>query len=288
MTALFHSDQTLIIRSVTEADVNKIGRLLETAWRMHLRMTWRSLRTRLVKLPGLLVEDQVGLRGFMIIEPQEHEMAVIVAAGLRDTWGVRPYLDLLLPQIGQLALKQSCSALVYIGHEAWLIEALQQFGFQPKAWIITFERFGYGRPPNIQEPAVLRSAHRNDLATLRALDALAFDHLWRKPASYFRDALAAAGSFVVAEIEGQIVGYEWCEIYQQRGHLTRLAIHPDFQGRGIGAQLLQRAIRDATRRGVNLMTLNTQETNHRSRALYARFGFTQTEQRVPLLWKDLR
>ncbi|WP_366057784.1 GNAT family N-acetyltransferase [Oceanicoccus sp.] len=39
--------------------------------------------------------------------------------------------------------------------------------------------------------------------------------------------------------------------------------------------------------GVNLITLNTQENNHRSRALYERFGFVDTKQRIPVLWKDL-
>jgi ribosomal-protein-alanine N-acetyltransferase len=66
-----------------------------------------------------------------------------------------------------------------------------------------------------------------------------------------------------------------------------LAIHPDYQGLGIGAQLLSRAISDALANGVTFITLNTQETNRRSRALYRRFGFVQTKQRVPVLWKDL-
>ncbi|MCP3907878.1 MAG: GNAT family N-acetyltransferase, partial [Oceanicoccus sp.] len=44
---------------------------------------------------------------------------------------------------------------------------------------------------------------------------------------------------------------------------------------------------DALAGGVNLITLNTQENNHRSRALYERFGFVDTKQRIPVLWKDL-
>ncbi len=85
-----------------------------------------------------------------------------------------------------------------------------------------------------------------------------------------------------------MVAYEWCEIYKEHAHLTRLAVHPDYQGQGIGAQLLYQAITDALAAGANLMTLNTQENNRRSRALYERFGFVDTRQRIPVLWKDLR
>jgi ribosomal-protein-alanine N-acetyltransferase len=248
---------------------------------------WSNLKTRLATLPSLVAEDQAGLRGFMVIEPQYPEVAVIIAAGLRDTWGVRPYLDLFLPEMERLAQAQALTALLYIGYEEWLIDNLPHYGFAAREWVLMFERFGSGLPPAAPEPATLRIAHRQDLPTIRTLDELAFTQLWHKPAEYFNEALATADSFVLAEITGEIVGYEWCEMYQKRGHLTRLAIHPTYQGRGVGAQLLRRAILDALDNGVTLLTLNTQETNLRSQALYARFGFIQTKQRVPMLWKDL-
>jgi ribosomal-protein-alanine N-acetyltransferase len=106
--------------------------------------------------------------------------------------------------------------------------------------------------------------------------------------SDFREALARADSFAVALIDNRIVAYEWCEVYEQHAHLTRLAVHPDFQGRGIGAQLLHHAIIEALERGANLITLNTQEKNDRSQALYRRFGFVSTHERLPIMWKDLK
>ena len=287
MCASLLKNQTIVIRPIIETDLGKLQRLVQTAWRIHTRIGWHSLRKKVTGLPALLVEDAVGLRGFMVLEPHEPNIAIIIAAGLRDTWGVRPYIEVLLPKIETLAQKKALSAVVYIGYEDWLIEALQKQGFQAKEWVLMFERFGRTKPPAVHGPATLRSAHRDDLFALQILDGLAFDQLWRKPNDYFNEALALAGSFVVAELDGKLVGYEWCEINQKQGHLTRLAIHPEYQGRGIGAQLLRQAIEDALLNGVNFITLNTQETNQRSRALYTRFGFIQTNQRVPVLWKDL-
>jgi hypothetical protein len=84
------SHQTTTLRPVTGQDEEQIHHLLETSWRVHTRLMWSNLKTRLATLPSLVAEDQAGLRGFMVIEPQYPEVAVIIAAGLRDTWGVRP------------------------------------------------------------------------------------------------------------------------------------------------------------------------------------------------------
>ncbi len=287
MAALHLNHQTITVRPLVAQDVKSVWRLMEDSWRVHIRMAWSSLRSRLNILPGLVVEDQVGIKGFMVIEPHSPKTGVIVAAGLRDTWSVNPFLNLLLPELEIVAQDNGLSALTCVGYETWLTEALPNYGFSPEDWIIVYERFGDGLPPDVTEEASLRTAHKQDLAEIRALDALAFDHLWRKPTFYFNEALALAGSFVVAEISGEIIGYEWCEMYEKRGHLTRLATHPNYQGRGIGAQLLRRAILDALAKGVNLITLNTQETNTRSQELYTRFGFVSTRQRLPVLWKSL-
>ncbi|MDX1521484.1 MAG: GNAT family N-acetyltransferase [Anaerolineae bacterium] len=287
MCALAADKKNNVVRPVVEKDLRLIQKLLDSAWRVHLRVSWASLQHRILSLPGVVVEDRAGLRGVMVLEPLKLNSAVMVAAALRDTWSVEPYLKTILPYVEQLVQTQLLSSLVFIGYEDWLVEALLKFGFEPREWIVMFERFGSDKPPTVVETATIRVAHRRDLAAIQTLDALAFEDLWRKPTTYFGEALALAGSFTVAELEGQIVGYEWCEIHQKRAHLTRLAIHPDYQGRGIGAQLLHRAIVDALARNINLITLNTQETNRRSRALYKRFGFVPVPQRVPVLWKDL-
>ncbi len=287
MSALFVGNPETITRPVLARDAQMMLRLLEESWRVHLRLSWHNMEQKLKHIPGVLAEDRVGLRGFMLLELQPPESAVIIAAGLRDTWGVRPFLEMLLPETEQIVRRQQVTALVYLGYEEWLIESLPQYGFEARDWILTFEWQNSDFPPSVPALARIRTAHRNDLPVLLSLDAVAFDHLWRKSAAHFGEALAYANSFSVAEVDGQIVGYEWCDIHQQRAHLTRLAVHPAYQGRGIGGQLLQQAVVDVLSQGVTSITLNTQETNHRSRALYNRFGFVDTRQRVPVLWKTL-
>ncbi len=275
------------VRLIAQIDIRNILRMVNSAWRVYLGVPLLDLEVKLKAMPGFLVEDRVGLRGFMIIEPQDHNVALLIAAGLRDTWGVRPYLDLLLPEIERAIRAKDLSTLAYIGNAVWLIDELKHRGFETREWIVAFERSGVKQPPPPPTPAAIRIAHLKDLQALLALDLLAFGHLWRQSVSNLRWALVNAASFVLAEIEGQIVGYSWCEVDGRHAHLTRLAVHPNYQARGIGAQLLHRAITDVLAGGSNWITLNTQENNNRSRSLYRRFGFVDTGQRMPVLWKDL-
>jgi ribosomal-protein-alanine N-acetyltransferase len=239
--------------------------------------------------PSLLAEARVGLRGFMMIEPLRPDVGLIIAAGLRDTWSVRPYLDLLLPQVQQVAVESSLGTMVCIGNAPWLTEELWSRGFETSEWLSAFERVGSEPPPKpAKRPAAIRTAHKDDLSTIMALDRLAFDRIWHKSIRNLNEALARASSFTVASLDGRIVAYEWCEIYGQQAHLTRLAVHPDYQGRGIGTQLLYQAIVDAIEAGAELISLNTQEDNHRSRALYRRYGFVDTKRRMPVLCKELK
>jgi ribosomal-protein-alanine N-acetyltransferase len=289
MTAFLLSRDTTTVRAIAPGDVRSLMRMIETAWRVHLRVPPTELTAKIKTTPGFLAEDRAGLRGFMVLEPQRPEAALIIAAGLRDTWSVGPYLDLLLPLAEQSARTEKLAALAHIGNVTWLVDELQARGFVVKEWVVAYERYGSEPPPDIplSTPAWVRPAHSSDMAAIKALDELAFSHIWRKSAGNFNEAIARADAFAVAEIGGQLVGYQWYERYDRHAHLTRLAVHPEFQGRGIGAQLLHRAITDALAAGVNLITLNTQENNTRSRTLYERFGFVYTQQRMPVLWKEL-
>lgn len=277
----------LTVRAIVQSDIRNILRLVDNAWRVHIRVSQFELGNQIKTMPGFLAEDKGGLRGFILIEPQRPNVALLTAAGLRDTWAVKPYLDALLPKVEQATRAENLSAVVYIGNAVWLVEELKQRGFKIREWVVAYERTGVEPPPAVPSPAKVRTAHFRDLPDLLALDTLAFDHIWRKSVGNFNEALASAASFLLAEMDDQLVGYEWCEIYRQQAHLTRLAVHPDYQGQGIGAQLLRQAIIDVLANGADRITLNTQENNYRSCALYQRFGFVDIQRRMPVLWKDL-
>ena len=288
MSILAANRHQTTVRKIEDEDVRRILRMVDTAWRVFLRPSPYAFKMKQQRWPGLLAEDRVGLRGFMVIEPRPPHLAFLTAAGLRDTWHIKPYLDLLLPNVEEMARKLGLSKLAYVGHDPWLIDDLWGRGFRTNAWIITLERSTKPLPPPPPAPTSLWPVTANDLHAVEMVDLLTFDELWHGAIGDLADALAGDNSFVLADLEGRIVGYEWCELYGSQAHLSRLAVHPEYQGRGIGAQLLYRAVADALAQGASQISLNTQENNERSLALYRRFGFAVTDRRMPLLQKDLR
>jgi ribosomal protein S18 acetylase RimI-like enzyme len=71
-----------------------------------------------------------------------------------------------------------------------------------------------------------------------------------------------------------IVGYHITGVARHLGYLQRLAVHPDFHGRGIGTALVGDALSWCRRRGCDSVLVNTQEINERAHSLYRLLGFT--------------
>jgi ribosomal-protein-alanine N-acetyltransferase len=66
------------------------------------------------------------------------------------------------------------------------------------------------------------------------------------------------------------------------GHLARLAVHPEFQGRGIGHALLHDLLVRFQERGAMRVTVNTQDNNHASLRLYRKAHFHLTGESYPV------
>jgi ribosomal-protein-alanine N-acetyltransferase len=65
----------------------------------------------------------------------------------------------------------------------------------------------------------------------------------------------------------------------EEAHITRLAIHPNFQRRGLGQGLLLMLLTIAQQRGLEWATLEVKASNHGAIALYERMGFQSVGRR---------
>ena len=75
---------------------------------------------------------------------------------------------------------------------------------------------------------------------------------------------------LVAVIDQQIVGSVRGYVDQETGHLGRLIVNPDFQKRGIGAQLLKKIEKDMAASSYELFTGHKSIDNLR---LYEKLGY---------------
>lgn len=83
----------------------------------------------------------------------------------------------------------------------------------------------------------------------------------------------AESRILVGEIESEIVG--WAFLTRSSGELClgQIAVHPEAQQQGIGANLLATIIGDAERAGERTIVLSTQSDLAWNQPWYERFGF---------------
>lgn len=79
---------------------------------------------------------------------------------------------------------------------------------------------------------------------------------------------------------GQLTGFAIMLFGDERAHLSLLAVHPDYQHLGIGAQMLDWLTQTALTAGIATMHLELRERNQGARAFYVKQGFSETA-RIP-------
>ena len=102
----------------------------------------------------------------------------------------------------------------------------------------------------------------------------------------FEDDIAHNALFVTRTLSGEIVGAIsierdpdvdalscWNPALQPAGEIARLAVHPDFQGRGLARQLVGFIMEELRRRGYRSIHLLVNSRNEKALRAYAAFRF---------------
>ncbi|MHB2022833.1 MAG: ribosomal protein S18-alanine N-acetyltransferase [Mycobacteriales bacterium] len=113
-----------------------------------------------------------------------------------------------------------------------------------------------------------------DLPALLPIERDLFGHeAWSE--GLFRSELAegATRTYLVAEQDGQMLGYGGLVAYPDDAWVQTLAVRRDCWGQGVGAALLEELLADAARRGRETLGLEVRADNARAQQLYRRYGF---------------
>lgn len=142
--------------------------------------------------------------------------------------------------------------------------------------------------PNIASAANIRNARRSDIQQVLAIDEQSFDRFW----SFDRNGLAAArkatptNRYVVAVLDGTIVGYAITGSAGSSGFLQRLAVVPHRRGQRVGSHFISDAAAWALQRGCSTLMVNTQTSNSEAFELYQHLGFEVDTDRLKVLeWR---
>lgn len=85
-----------------------------------------------------------------------------------------------------------------------------------------------------------------------------------------KNALAV---YRVVEVEKKVAAYGGMWLILDEAHMTNIAVHPRFRGRGIGKKVMEVFMEEARLRHLKRMTLEVRKQNHVAIALYTQLGF---------------
>jgi ribosomal protein S18 acetylase RimI-like enzyme len=170
-----------------------------------------------------------------------------------------------------------------IAMQGWMRELLSHTEFDCLQNIVMLE--WRGRPilqPSLPAGVTLRPMTESDLPAAEQVDADAFDPLWHISLDNLHRAFSQSVVATVIESKGRVLGYQLSTGKPTGAHLARLSVRKEAQGFGLGAALVADLIGRMRQHGANFISVNTQNNNHASLALYQKMGFIRTGEEYPV------
>lgn len=113
-----------------------------------------------------------------------------------------------------------------------------------------------------------------DIEDILIVERLSFTIPWSKNALVEEVEYNRLAIYITAKINGKAIGYAGMWKICDEGHITNIAVHPEYRQHGVGCQLVERLINIAMERGIEKMTLEVRKSNEAAQALYFKYGFT--------------
>lgn len=119
----------------------------------------------------------------------------------------------------------------------------------------------------------IRQAGPADADAIYEIEKLCFPDPWSRDTIRQELSENPRAFYVVAEIEGEIVGYAGLWWIIDEGHITNVAVKPGFRNRRIGSAIIETMLDHTGQQGIRHYTLEVRESNISARALYEKYGF---------------
>jgi ribosomal-protein-alanine N-acetyltransferase len=135
--------------------------------------------------------------------------------------------------------------------------------------------------------------HINDIMTV---ENLSFSIPWSRDAFIEEITRNKFAIYISAKLDDKVVGYGGMWKVIDEGHITNIAVHPEFRGNKIGSALLEELLTIAKNEGINKLTLEVRKSNLVAQKLYSKFGFlvegmrkgyySDNNEDALIMWKD--
>ena len=119
---------------------------------------------------------------------------------------------------------------------------------------------------------IIRTMTKDDIDDVYKVEEDCFVDPWSKEAirQELKNNLAR---YIVAEIDGKVVGYVGVWFVLDEGHITNIAVHSDYRGNKIGDKLIKELVELCKENNMSAITLEVRVSNIVAQNLYKKYGF---------------
>jgi ribosomal protein S18 acetylase RimI-like enzyme len=272
------------IRQATKQDQRIVSDLIGLEYYVHRHLDWRTAFDWLTYQPYLLMLREQRLVAALACPADPPGVAWIrlfastSSLPPSETWGP------LFENAHTMLQQDNQAKIVALALQDWFGKLIEQSGFQHHQNIVVLK--WSGKPPEPRTTPVsliIRPMLQSDLPEVEVVDRLAFEPLWQHTLSSLTLAFQQSAYATVAELNGLTIGYQICTATPFSAHLARLAVRPDLQRNRLGQTIVTDLLWHFKQRNINHITVNTQDNNGASLALYKKIGFLHTGETFPVL-----
>ena len=121
---------------------------------------------------------------------------------------------------------------------------------------------------------VIRPMTIDDVDGVFEVEKNCFEHYWSK-GEFEKEMKNDVARYLVADIDGKIVGYVGIWFVAGEGHITNVAVHSDYRGQKIGDILIKHLVKMCKDNNIFAMTLEVRVSNLNAIRFYKKRGFKE-------------
>ncbi len=281
-------EEEISIRAATSKDRAKIAQLIQFESYVHRHLDWRPPLDWIGNKPYFIAERRGRIISALACPPDPSDISWVRVFAATGKFGGEKAWSFLWPETKETLKQMGTKSIVAIPLQDWFKNILTESNFSYIHDVIVLDWESKKIvPPSENKHFVIRPVRPVDLETINRIDEKAFGSLWRN--SYetlelaFKQALVATA---VVNKDDHILGYQISTPSPFGAHLARLAVLPEKQGLGIGTLLIQHLQSIFEERVSTRLSVNTQDNNIASLALYDKTGFKLTGEKYPVYKYD--
>ncbi|AKL93850.1 putative ribosomal-protein-alanine acetyltransferase RimI [Clostridium aceticum] len=149
----------------------------------------------------------------------------------------------------------------------------------------------------MMEKLVVRKMLMKDIPSVVEIEKQCFPIPWTRGAFETELKKNKLALYMVATWEGQVAGYGGIWMVVDEGHITNIAVHPNFQGRRIGEEIVRALMKEVGTKRIDRITLEVRKSNMIAQNLYKKLGFvacgirpgyySDNGEDALIMWKDI-